>query len=246
MMKDAVDLYDYMDCLNKPPAQDRMYLLRKIVVGENQIWIYLLGYVGFHRQGNVLTRTIFDGVLKSLTGTGKLGECDKILKAMEDGGFVANSAVYGQVVLGLCKVGKLDEAFEFLEEREAAGHNPDLKAWASLIQECCVAREIDKAASRFRKMVERKGAMDAGGAFEVLVKGFCLKNREVDACQLLIEMVNINQLRPWHVTYKTLAEKLLAQKSLRAHLGAWIWNALESKSQLHWNQCDFESLSVFG
>ncbi|XP_058093162.1 pentatricopeptide repeat-containing protein At3g02490, mitochondrial-like isoform X2 [Magnolia sinica] len=220
MLKDAVDLYEYMmGCSDKPPAQDCMFLLRKIVVGENpDMDLFSRVMRVFTDRGNVLTRTIFDGVLKSLTGAGKLGECDKILKAMEDGGFVANSAVYSQVVLGLCKAGKLDEACEFLEEREAAGHDPDLKAWASLIQGFCAAGEMDKAASRFRRMVEKKGAVDAGGAFEVLVNGFCLKNREADACKLLIEMVNRNQLRPWHVTYKMLVEKLLAQKSLKEAL----------------------------
>ncbi|KAL5981915.1 hypothetical protein ACLOJK_015982 [Asimina triloba] len=221
MMKDAVDLYELkMDNSHKPPAQDCMFLLRKIIVAENpDMELFSRVMKVFTSSGNTLTRSIFDGVLKSLTGAGKLRECDRILKVMEAGGFEANSAVCSQVVLGLCKAGNLDGACAFLEGRESSGRNPDMKAWGSLIQGLCIAGEIDKAVSCFRKMLDINRPADAGSAFELLVNGLCRKSREIDACKLLVEMVNRKQLQPWHVTYMMLVDKLLAQKSLKEALG---------------------------
>ena len=36
-------------------------------------------------------------VLKSLTSVGRLGECNKVLKAMKEGGFVANGHLQSKI-----------------------------------------------------------------------------------------------------------------------------------------------------
>jgi len=44
-----------------------------------------------------------------------------------------------------------------------------------------------------------------------LVNAYCQKNRAIEACTLLVELLNIEQLKPWHITYKELISKLLVQ-----------------------------------
>ncbi|XP_077237552.1 pentatricopeptide repeat-containing protein At3g02490, mitochondrial-like [Tasmannia lanceolata] len=215
MVKEAVDLYEFMmEGSDKPPVQDCLFLLRKIVsCKETDMDLFSRVISIFAAGGNILTKSTFDGVLKSLTGAGKLGECDGILKAMEKGGFVANSSVHSQVVLGLCKAESLDEACKFVD-----GCNSGIKPWESLIQGLCGATAVDMASSWFQKMVDRESAAKVGCAFEVLVKRFCHQDRPQDACKILSEMVDGKQLQPWHTTYKILIEKLLGEGFLKEAL----------------------------
>lgn len=218
MMKDAVDLYEFMmgSGSDKPPVQDCLFLLRKIVTGNDpDMDLFSRVLRVFTEGGNVLTKSLYNGVLKSLTGAGKLGERHKILKAMEEYGFVADSAVHDQVILGFCKARRFDDACEYLDKLESSEDDSGSTIWASLIQGHCLAGEIDKASSCFRKMVERKGVLDAGYACEVLVRGFCGKNRDNDAFRFLVDMINEKQLRPSHTTYKLLIEKLLVKRHLK-------------------------------
>ncbi|OVA19740.1 Pentatricopeptide repeat [Macleaya cordata] len=220
MVKDAVDLYGFMmGGSNKPPAQDALFLLRKIVVGKDLDMDLFSKVIGiFTEHGNRLTKPFLDGILKSLRSVSKLQECGKILKAMEKGGFVANNAVYSEIIFQLSRYGKLDEAYDILNDMEASGCNPNSKLWASLIQGQCEAGEIDTAASCFRKTVEKVGVTDASYGFDVLVNGFCSNNRAVDACKFLSEMVKEKKLQPWHTTYKLLIEKLLVRGNLEEAL----------------------------
>lgn len=218
MMKDAVDLYEFMMASgsDKPPVQDCLFLLRKIVTSNDpDMDLFSRVLRVFTEGGNVLTKSLYNGVLKSLTGAGNLGECEKILKAMEEYGFVADSAVHDQVILGFCKARRFDDACEYLDKLESSEDDSGSTIWASLIQGHCLAGEIDKASSCFRKMVERKGVLAAGYACEVLVRGFCGKNRDNDAFRFLVDMINEKQLRPLHTTYKLLIEKLLVKRHLK-------------------------------
>lgn len=218
MMKDAVDLYEFMmsSGSDNPPVQDCLFLLRKIATGNNpDMTLFSRVLRVFTESGNVLTKSLYDGVLKSLTGAGKLGEREKILKAMEEYGLVANSAVHGEVILRFCKERKFDEACEYLDKLESSGDDSDSTIWATLIRGHCLAGEIDEASSWFKRMIERKGVLDVGYAFEVLMRGFCEKNRENDAFNFLVNMVNEKQLHPSYTTYKLLTKKLLAKGCLK-------------------------------
>uniref|UniRef100_A0A1D1XKF6 Pentatricopeptide repeat-containing protein At5g15980, mitochondrial n=1 Tax=Anthurium amnicola TaxID=1678845 RepID=A0A1D1XKF6_9ARAE len=221
MMKEAVDLYEYaMGGVKKPPPGDFSCLLQKVTVSK-ELDVSLISRLVrvFIGAGYTVKDSVFNGVVKSLAGVGRLEECDKLLKAIVEGGFVANTAVCDTVVVGLSNAGRLDEATRFLVEMECSGHNLYSKTWASLIQRYSLAASTEKALSCFHSMVERKGGENAGCAFDSLVIAFCQKNKDVDACKVLTEMVDSRQLQPWHRTYKFLIGRLLSKGKLKEASG---------------------------
>ncbi|KAK6258960.1 Pentatricopeptide repeat - like 10 [Theobroma cacao] len=217
MIKEAVDLYEFkMAGCNKPSVSCCTFLLRKIVVSK-QLDMDLFSRVVrvFKESGNVLTDSMVDAVLRSLTSVGRLGECNKVLKVMEEGGFVAGGNLQSKIAFRLASAGKKDETAEFMDHVAASNTNLDHKAWGSLIEGCCAAGDLETASAYFQNMVEKEGVSHAGYAFEWLVNSYCSRKRAMDACKLLHKYVSENQLRPWHTTYKELIRKLLAQGGFR-------------------------------
>ncbi|KAG1326723.1 putative Pentatricopeptide repeat-containing protein, mitochondrial [Cocos nucifera] len=123
MIAEAVNLREFvLDCSEKPSPQDFVLLLRKIVVNKDPELNLITRVVRtFINAGNSVKGSVFGTVLKSLSSVGKLGECDKILKAMEEGGFVADSFVHDRVVVGVVNGGRLDDALEYLDIVERSG-----------------------------------------------------------------------------------------------------------------------------
>ncbi|KAK7851107.1 pentatricopeptide repeat-containing protein [Quercus suber] len=92
MIKDVVDLYEFaMAGANKPFEDCCVFLLRKVEVGKQlDMGLFFRVLRIFTEKGNFLTNSMLGVVLESLTSVGRLGECSKVLKAMKEGGFVAN------------------------------------------------------------------------------------------------------------------------------------------------------------
>ncbi|KAL7232122.1 hypothetical protein ACSBR2_010190 [Camellia fascicularis] len=220
MIKDAVDLYEFaMGGANKPSVQDCAFLLRKIVVSEEvDMDLFLKVVKAFTEGGNVLTSSTVDAVLKSLTSVGRFGECNKILKAMEEGGFLPGDTLQSKIAFQLSSNGKKEEASEFMDNMRASGCIPHYKTWASLVEGHCVAGDLHEASDCFQRMVEKVGASCAGYALELLVNAYCHKNRAIDVYELLTDMVNEKELKPWHSTYKVLISKLLVQGGFKEAL----------------------------
>ncbi|KAB1211091.1 hypothetical protein CJ030_MR6G018077 [Morella rubra] len=217
MIKDAVDLYEFaMAGAHKPSVHCCTFLLRKVVVSK-QFDLQLFSRVVriFTESGQVMTNSMLDAVLKSLTSVGRFGECSKVLKALEEGGFVASGHLQSKILFKLSSSGKKDEASEIVWNFEKSGSSIDHRTWASFIEGHCVAGDHDKASDCFQKMVEKEGVSSAGYAFDILVTSYCWKNKAIDACTLLVDMVNVKQLKPWHSTYKELISKLLVQGGFR-------------------------------
>ncbi|KAF7822331.1 pentatricopeptide repeat-containing protein [Senna tora] len=213
MIKDAVDLYEFaMAGANKPSPQCCTFLLKKIVVSK-QLDMTLFSRVVkiFTESGNVLTTSIVDSILKSLPTVGRSGECNKVLKALEEGGFVPTGNVQGKIAFQLSASGNKEEASEFINSIEASGTSLDHKAWESLIEGHCVAGNLDKALDSFQEMVEKEGVTSASYTFDLLMNAYCVKNRAIDACKILCRLVSEQQIKPWHSTYKSLITKLLVQ-----------------------------------
>ncbi|KAG6656201.1 pentatricopeptide repeat-containing protein At3g02490, mitochondrial-like [Carya illinoinensis] len=213
MTEDAVDLYEFaMAGARKPSVHCCTFLLRKVAVGK-EFDMHLFSRVVriFTQSGNVMTNSMLDAVLKSLTSVGRFRDCNKVLKAMEESGFGASGHLQSKIVFKLCSSGKNDEASELLETLEKCGSDLDHGTWASFIEGHCVAGNHDKASECFQKMVEKEGVSSAGNAFNILVNSYCQKNRAIEACTLLVGLVNVKQLMPWHNTYKELISKLLVQ-----------------------------------
>lgn len=213
MIKDAVDLYEFaMAGANKPSVHCCTFLLRKVAAGK-QLDMQLFSRVVriFTESGNVLTNSVLDAVLKSLTSVGRFGECNKVLKAMEEVGFVIGGNLQSKTVFKLSSTGRKEEASELMESLEKCGSNLDHRTWVSLIEGHCVAGDHDKASDYFQKMVEKEGVSSAGHAFHILVNAYCRKNRAIYACALLVDLVKVKELKPWHATYKELISKLLVQ-----------------------------------
>ncbi|OMO55959.1 hypothetical protein CCACVL1_26860 [Corchorus capsularis] len=213
MIEDAVQLYEFaMAGSNKPSASCCTFLLRKIAVSKPlDMRLFFRVVRIFKDSGNVLTNSTVNAVLKSLTSVGRLGECNKVLRVLEDGGFIADDNLQSKITFRLASSGKKDETAEFMDYLEASNTNIDHKVWASLIEGCCAAGDLETATGHFQTMVEKEGVSHAGYAFEWLVNSYCIRKRATDAYKLLHKYVTENELRPWHSTYKELIRKLLAQ-----------------------------------
>nr|KJB46461.1 hypothetical protein B456_007G370300 [Gossypium raimondii] len=157
----------------------------------------------FVENGNVLTDSMVDSVLKSLTSVGRLREYNKVLKVSQENGFITSGNLQSKITFRLASAGKKDEASEFI----ASNTDLDHKAWASFIEGCCAAGDLETASTYFENMVEKNGVSHASYAFNWLVYSYCSRKRAKDACE--------NQLKPWHDTYKELIRKLLAQDGFK-------------------------------
>ncbi|KAK6928020.1 Pentatricopeptide repeat [Dillenia turbinata] len=213
MIKDAVNLYELaMGGANKPFVTDCTFLLKKIVVSrELDMGLFSRVLKVFVEDGNVLTDSTFHVVAKSLSSVGKTMECYNVLKAMQECGFVASSALQNTIASDIGSLGSENLVDEFINRMEAFGVRSSHKTWTSLIEGQCKAGNLDKAVDCFHKMVEKEGVSHAGYALNLLVNAFCYKKKTADACELLIDLVNRGQLKPWHSTYKLLINKLLVQ-----------------------------------
>ncbi|XP_059638442.1 pentatricopeptide repeat-containing protein At3g02490, mitochondrial-like [Cornus florida] len=220
MIKDAVDLYEFaLNGANKPSEQDCTFLLRKIVVDkELDMDLFLKVVKAFTNSGNLLKNSTLDAVLKSLISVGRFGECNNILKAMKEVGFLPGATLQSKIAFRLSSDGEKDRASEFLDTIEASGCNPNYKMWLSLVEGNCVAGDLDHASACLKKMVEKEGAASAGYALQPLVNAYCRKNRAVDACKLLSDLVTENELKPWHPTYKVLISDLLVHGGFKEAL----------------------------
>ncbi|GLU01695.1 hypothetical protein SLE2022_189880 [Rubroshorea leprosula] len=221
MIKDAVDLYEYaMNGANRPSVHCCTFLLRKIAVAK-QLDMELFSRVLriFTEGGNVLTDSMLDAVLKSLTSVGRLGDCNRVLQAMEEAGLVAGGNMQRKIAFRLTHTGKKEEATEFMYHIEASNGNLDHRAWASLIEGHCLAGDLEKAFDCFQRMVGSEGVSHAGYPLELLISAYCDRNRAVDAWKLLRNYVKENQLKPWHTTYKVLIRKLMVQGGFKDALG---------------------------
>ncbi|KAM1025833.1 hypothetical protein ACFX13_039579 [Malus domestica] len=215
MIEDAVKLYELMmDGPYKPSAQDCSMLLRSIS-GSDKPDLDMVFRVAkkFESAGNTLSKAVYDGIHRSLTGAGRFDQAEEVMKAMRNAGYEPDNITYSQLVFGLCKAKRLEEACNVLDEMEADGCVPDIKTWTILIQGHCAADEVDTALICFAKMMEKGCDADAD-LMDVLIEGF-LKQRKIDgAYKLLDEMVKKARLVPWQATYKNLIEKLLEVRKL--------------------------------
>ncbi|KAJ8775060.1 hypothetical protein K2173_020064 [Erythroxylum novogranatense] len=213
MRKEAVDLYEFaMGGANKPSVHCCTFLLRKIVVGKDLDMGLFSRVIGiFTGNGNMLTDSMLDSILKSLRSVGRFGECNKILKEMKEGGFSPGSTLQSKIVLNLSSAGKKEEVGEFVNHIETSGNALDFKAWASLVEGNCASGDLEKASTYFQEMLGKEGVSRVGYVFEMLVNAYCRKNRAIDACKLLRDCVSEHEFKPLHTTYKSLISKLLVQ-----------------------------------
>ncbi|CAN1187988.1 Pentatricopeptide repeat-containing protein At3g02490, mitochondrial [Linum perenne] len=217
MSKEAVDLYEFaMAGRNKPPLSCCMFLLRKIVSAKHlDIGLFSRVVKIYAGNGDALTDSMLDTVLKTLTSVGRFEDCNNILKEMKESGFDASGNLQSKIAFRLGKSVDKTEAIAFVDHMEAMGSGLDNKAWISLIKGHCTSGDLETASACFKQMASKQGISGANYAFEPLVKTYCGKNRVVDACKLLHECVNKYQLKPLHTTYKLLISKLLAQDGFK-------------------------------
>ncbi|XP_043726081.1 pentatricopeptide repeat-containing protein At3g48250, chloroplastic [Telopea speciosissima] len=219
MIKDAVELYELMmDGPYKPSIQNCSMLLRHIsLAGTPDLDLVFRVVKKYEAAGHPLSKSVYDGIHRSLTSVGKFDEAEKILETMKNAGYEPDNITYSQLVYGLCKAGRLEEACKTLDEMEARDCVPDLKTWTILIQGHCMAGEVDEALTCFTKMIGKNCDADAD-LLEVLVNGLCSKNKLDGAYALITEMVDKARLRPWQATYKFLIQSLLGQGKLEEAL----------------------------
>ncbi|KAL8113901.1 hypothetical protein AgCh_020983 [Apium graveolens] len=210
LIQDAVILYEFaMDSVDKPSMQACTLLLRKIVVGESPDMELFKRVVKKYKESrHVFISSDVETVLKSLTS---FKDCNKILKAMEEGGLSLNDDLQSKIAFRLSSEGEKDEAFEFIDIIEASGSGLNNQIWVSLVEGYYVAGHLDKASDCIRKMIEKEGTLSAGYPSGLLVTAYCSKNRAKEAFELLSVLVNEKQLKPQHTTYKALTKKLLVQ-----------------------------------
>ncbi|KAF9603231.1 hypothetical protein IFM89_034564 [Coptis chinensis] len=131
-------------------------------------------------MGQPLTKSVYDGIHRSLTAVGRFDEAEKVLDTMRNAGYEPDNTLTA-TVFGFCKAGRM-------EDREAQGYILDFRTWTLLIQRHCLAGEIDQALNFFTEMLEKNFDADPN-LLEALVNGMCSKERVDGAYSLVIEMV---------------------------------------------------------
>ncbi|KAJ8548194.1 hypothetical protein K7X08_021430 [Anisodus acutangulus] len=219
MLKDAVELYELMmDGQFKPSLGECNILLRSIAQSHTSDLDFLVRVVEkFEAAGNSRSKIIYDVIHRCLTNLGRFEEAEKITEAMRDAGFEPDNITYSQLIYGLCKLRRLEEALKVIDVMEECGCIPDIKTWTVLIQGHCFAGEVDKALFCFANMMERNVDTDVA-PLDVLLNGFLSQRRVFGAYQLLTELVNKFQMRPWKATYKLIIQKLLGEMKLEEAL----------------------------
>lgn len=219
MLKDAVRLYEHMmDSPFKPSCKECDLLLRTIATHSSPDLDLVFKVVNkFEAAGYSMSKSVYDGIHRSLTSLGKFDEAEKIVQTMKSAGYEPDNITYSQLVFGLCKARRCDEASIVLAEMEKRGCSPDIKTWTILIKGHCVANEVDEAMLCFAKMMEKGFDADAD-LVDVLVNGFLSQDRAMGAYTLLLELVKKARSRPWQATYKNLIQKLLGGRKLEEAL----------------------------
>ncbi|GAA0187320.1 hypothetical protein LIER_34608 [Lithospermum erythrorhizon] len=213
LLSDAVALYEFaMSGRNKPLVQDSTFLLKKIVVSkELDIDLFSKVVRAFTESGNVLKNDTLHAILKSLTSVGRIGECIKVLKVLQEGGYLPNDLMQGKIAYQLGSSKNSEEASEFMNIVEAYKDGSNQRVWASLVEGYCIAGDVVKAAQSFKKMIENEETSCAGRVLDSLVDTYCRKNKGRDAYTIVSEMINEKLVHAEHSTYKNLIKKLLAQ-----------------------------------
>lgn len=209
MLNYAVDLYEFAMSGNiKPSDQDCPFLLRKIVT-SNELDMDLFSKVLkiYKESGNTMKNSFLDTILKSLTSVGRYGKCNKILKSMEEVGFLPDENSQGKIAFQLTKNNKIEESIEFLDLMES----PSYKTFGSLIQGYCLSGHLEKACDCFQKMITKQGPDFSGYPLETITNAYCAKEKPLEGYNCLLEAVNEKEVKPWHTTYKLLITKLLEQ-----------------------------------
>ncbi|XP_022857776.1 pentatricopeptide repeat-containing protein At3g48250, chloroplastic, partial [Olea europaea var. sylvestris] len=219
MLRDSVELYEHMmDSPFKPSVKECSMLLRSISTFHPPDLDLVFRVVNkYEAAGHSLSKTLYDGIHRSLTSLGRFDEAEKIVEAMRNAGYEPDNITYSQLVFGFCKARRFEEARELLDVMEEYGCKPDIKTWTILIQGHCMGNEVDKALLCFAKMMEKNFEADAD-LLDVLIKGFLSQQRTAGAHKLLVELVNKARLRPWQATYKNLIQKLLGERKLEEAL----------------------------
>ncbi|CAH1419152.1 unnamed protein product [Lactuca virosa] len=219
MLKEAVELYEHMmDSPYKPSIQHCSVLLRTIAGNISPNLDLVFRVVNkFEATGNSLSKSVYDGIHRSLTSVGQFDEAEKMMTAMKDAGYEPDNITYSQLIFGLCKARRLEDATKVLDEMQANGCTPDIKTWTILIKGHCSANEVDKALIIFANMIEKGCEADAD-LLDVLVNGFLSQNKAIDAHQVLVEMTETGGVKPWQATYKNLIRKLLLERKFEESL----------------------------
>ncbi|KAI3684486.1 hypothetical protein L6452_33710 [Arctium lappa] len=219
MFKEAVDLYErMMDSPYKPSVQDCSQLLRNIAGNRSPDLDLVFRVVNkFKETRNSLSKSVYDGIHRSLTSVGQFDEAEKIMIAMTEAGYEPDNITYSQLIFGLCKAQRLEEASKVIDLMESNGCIPDIKTWTILIQGHCSANEVEKALIFLANMVEKGCEADAD-LLDVLINGFLSQENAVAAHRLLTEMVETGGVKPWQATYKNLIQKLLTERRIEESL----------------------------
>ncbi|EPS62186.1 hypothetical protein M569_12607 [Genlisea aurea] len=210
MFEDGVKLYEHMmDSPYKPSVSECNYLLQALSRhGSPDLGLIDRVIEKFVAGGNSLSKTLYDGIHRSLTRLGKFEEAEGIVEKMRENGFEPDNVTYSQLVFGLCKFDRFDEAAGVLESMEKWGCKPDIMTWTILIRGHFKGGETDKAMLHFARMMEKGFDPDAD-LLEAIVDELSKKSRAPDAFRLLVELAEKLKLRPWQSTFKNLIQQLL-------------------------------------
>lgn len=219
MLKEAVKLYEYMmDSPYKPSVQDCSVLLRTLAGNSSPDLDLVFRVVNkFKETGNSLSKSVYDGIHRSLTSLGQFDEAEKIMSAMKEAGYEPDNITFSQLIFGLCKARRLEDASKVIDLMEENGCIPDIKTWTILIQGHCSANEVEKAVIFLATMVEKGCEADAD-LLDVLINGFLGQKKTIGGFQVLMEMVKTGGVKPWQNSYKNLIQKLFDERKFEESL----------------------------
>ncbi|KAJ4819988.1 Pentatricopeptide repeat-containing protein [Rhynchospora pubera] len=194
MISAAVELFQF-----SPYDRDLLVLLKKVVTSKDFDVELVSKVIGSYlKEGNSIVHTsIFDGIVKSLISVGRLGECGKVLKAMERGGFKPDSVVHTKVVLGLCDVGKLDEAVQYFNEVEESGYSLDRGfILDKLVTGFCTRKQTMKAYKVLKEMVKCKAVRPMHNTYRNLIENL-VRHGSLKEAFMVLPLMKVDGFPPF-------------------------------------------------
>jgi len=245
MMEDSVKLYEHMmDSSYKPTAPDCIVLLKSLSTKDKpDLDLVFRVTKKFESTGYTLSKAVYDGIHRSLTGAGKFDEAEKIVETMKNAGYEPDNITYSQLIFGLCKTRRFEEALKVIDHMQAINLWVDIKTWTILIQGYCDAGELDDALLSLYKMMEKPSSLDAE-LLEVLVDGFVKQKRIDDAYKLLLEITGKGHLSPWQATFEKLIDGLLGVRKFEEALD--LLRLMKSKQYSPYHEPFASYISKFG
>ncbi|KAJ0262608.1 putative pentatricopeptide repeat-containing protein [Hirschfeldia incana] len=134
----------------------------------------------------------FDGctynvMISGWSKLGEVGEMEKVMKEMVEGGFGPDCLSFSYLIEGLGRAGRVNDSVEIFDGMKQKSCVPDAKVYNAMICNFLFARDFDEAMRYYRKMLDEECDPDLE-TYSKLVLGLIKGRKVADALEIYEEM----------------------------------------------------------